>query len=74
MNTLYFIARCSLSAGLSCIISIACSVIVLVLLASLVNVLGLNYKSDTYWVFNIVTVSLVISWIISFGCCMTMIK
>jgi hypothetical protein len=74
MNTLYFIAKCCLSAGLSCIVSIAFSVIMLVILATLVDALGLNYKGDTYWVFNIVSVSLVISWIISFASFMSIIK
>jgi hypothetical protein len=74
MNTLYFIARVLLSAGLSCITSIACSMIMLALLASLVDVLRLNYKSDTYWALNVVLVGLVISWIFSFISFMSIIK
>jgi hypothetical protein len=46
----------------------------LALLASLVDTLGLNYKGDTYWVFNVVAVSLVLSWIISFISFMSIIK
>ena len=74
MNTLYFIAKCCLSAGLSCVTSICCSMMMLALLASLVDALGLNYKGDTYWVFNVVAVSLVLSWIVSFVSFMSIIK
>lgn len=74
MNILYLIGRICLSAGLSCIVSICYSMITLGLLASLVDALGLNYKGDTYWVFNVVLVSLILSWIFSFVSFMSIIK
>ena len=74
MNIVYFICKVCLSIGLSFIVSISCSLITLSILASLVDVLKLNYKGDTYWVFNVVLVSLIISWIISFVSFMSIIK
>ncbi len=74
INILYFIARCLLSAGLSCITSIACSLTILALLASLVDAFRLNYKGDTYWALNVALIGMVISWIFSFISFMSIIK
>jgi hypothetical protein len=74
MNVWSFIARILLSAGLSCITSIGFSVALLAILASLVHFFELNYRSENYWVFNVSMIGLVISWIISFGCFMSIIK
>jgi len=74
MSILYFIAKCSLSAGLACIISIAFSLIMLSISASIVDVLGLNYKSNNYWAIHMAMVGLVVSWVISFGCFMSIMK
>jgi hypothetical protein len=74
MNTLEFIGRLSLSAGLACIVSICCSMGITALLFSLAHAFEWNYKGDTYWIFNVSFITLVISWIISFGCFMSITK
>jgi len=74
MSLWSFIARLCLSAGLSCITSIGFSVVLLAILASLVHLFGLNYRGENYWVFTVSMVGLVISWIISFCCFMSIIK
>ena len=68
------IAKFLLSMGLACIISIACSIGITALLFIIVHAFELNYKGDNYWVFNVSLISLIISWIISFGCFMSIIK
>jgi hypothetical protein len=42
--------------------------------ASIVDVLGLNYKSNNYWAIHMAMVGLVVSWVISFGCFMSIMK
>jgi hypothetical protein len=78
MNILYFIARCFLSIGLACVIacviSIACSLGVSWFVLKIVHVFDLNPGRDNYWVFNVTIVSLIFSWIISFGYFMSIIK
>jgi hypothetical protein len=74
MNILDFIGRFLLSIALSCVVSIICSMGITSLLFTIVHAFELNYKGDNYWVFNVSFISLVISWIISFGCCMSVIK
>ena len=74
MNTLLFIGKCCFSAGLACIVSIACSVVMLVVLASIVDILDLNYKGNNYWAIHTSMVTLVVGWVISFGCFMSAIK
>jgi hypothetical protein len=74
MNIFDFIGRFLLSIGLACVVSIACSMGITTLLFSIVNAFELNYKGDNYWVFNVSLISLIISWIISFGCFMSIIK
>jgi hypothetical protein len=68
MNTLLFIAKCFLSAGLACLVAIMSSIMTTIILAKIVDILELNYKGDTYWVLYISLATLVISWIISFFC------
>lgn len=74
MNTLLFIAKCCLSVGLSCLVAIISSIIMTVILAKIVDILELNYKSDTYWVLHISLFTLIISWIISFVCFMSILR
>jgi hypothetical protein len=64
---LEFIARLFLSTVLACVISVACSVCITSLLFHIVQVFDLNPGRDNYWVFNVTIVSLIFSWIISFG-------
>lgn len=68
------IARFLLSIGLSCVISIACSMGITALLFIMVHTFEINYKGDNYWVFNVSLVSLIVSWIVSFGYFMSVIK
>lgn len=74
MNLWSFIARLCLSAALSCITSIGFSVVLLAILASLVHFFGLNYRGENYWIFTAAMIGLIFSWIISFGCFMSIIK
>jgi hypothetical protein len=69
-----FIGRLSLSIGLSCIVSLSLSMGVTFLLFILGHALDWNYKGDTYWVFNVSIVTLVLSWIVSFGYFVSVIK
>jgi len=74
MNILYFIGRFLLSIGLACVISIACSMGITALLLNIVHTFDLNPGRDNYWVFNVLVIVLIVSWIISFGCFMSIIK
>ena len=74
MNILNFIGRFLLSIGLACVVSIACSVGIMALLFAIVHAFELNYNRDAYWIFNVSIVSLIVSWIISFGCFMSINK
>ena len=74
MNILLFIAKCFLSAGLACLVSIMSSVMITIILAKIVDILELNYKSNTYWVLHISVFALIISWIISFVCFMSILR
>jgi len=73
MNPL-FIAKFLLSMGLSCLVSILCSTGITALLFIMVHVFELNSNRDAYWVFNVSVISLILSWIISFGYFMSTIK
>lgn len=74
MNILDFIGKLLLSAALACVISIACSMGITTILFSVGHAFEWNYKGDTYWIFNVSIVALVLSWIISFGYFMIAIK
>lgn len=74
MNMLEFIGRLSLSLAASCFISLILSMGVTALLFTLAHAFAWNYKGDIYWIFNVSMVTLVLSWIISFGYFMSMIK
>lgn len=74
MNTLLFIGKCFLSAGLACLVAIMSSIIMTVILAKIVDIMGLNYKGDTYWVLHISIFTLIIGWIISFVCFMSILR
>jgi hypothetical protein len=74
MNTLDFIGRFLLSMALACVISIVCSLGITALLLHIVHAFDLNPGRDNYWVFNVTIISLIVSWIISFGCFMSIIK
>ena len=69
-----FIGKFMLSIALACLVSVACSAGITSLLFSLADVFGWHYKGDVYWIFNITIISLIISWIITFGICMSKIK
>lgn len=60
--------------ALACVISIACSMGITALLLNIVHAFDLNPGRDNYWVFNVTVISLIVSWIISFGCFMSIIK
>jgi hypothetical protein len=74
MNTLLLIAKGLLSAGLACLVAIMSSIMMTVILAKIVDILGLNYKGDTYWVLHISIFTLIIGWIISFVCFMSILR
>jgi hypothetical protein len=74
MNILDFIGRFLLSMALACVISIVCSIGITTLLFNVVHAFDLNSGRDNYWVFNVTIISLIVSWIISFGCFMSIIK
>ena len=74
MNILDFIGRFLLSIALACVVSIMCSMGITALLFNIVHAFELNYNRDAYWVFNVSIISLIVSWIISFGCFMSIIK
>jgi uncharacterized membrane protein HdeD (DUF308 family) len=74
MNIFDFVGRFLLSIGLACVVSIACSMGITSLLFNIVHSFELNQNRDAYWVFNVSIISLIVSWIISFGCFMSIIK
>jgi hypothetical protein len=74
MNIFDFVGRFLLSIGLACVVSIACSMGITSLLFNIVHAFELNQNRDAYWVFNVSIISLIVSWIISFGCFMSIIK
>ena len=71
---LKFIALFCLNVGLAGVISIACSLGITALLLHIVHAFDLNPGRDNYWVFNVTIISLIVSWIVSFGCFMSIIK
>ncbi len=74
MNILDFIGKFLLSIALACVVSIMCSMGITALLFNVVHAFDLNPGRDNYWVFNVSIISLIVSWIISFGCFMSIIK
>jgi|688.fasta_scaffold436479_3 hypothetical protein len=74
MNTLLFIGKCCLSGGLACAVSIAFSVTILCMMVSVTDFLGLNYAGHNYLAIHTSMVSLVVSWIISFTCFMSILR
>ena len=71
---LEFIGRLSLSIAASCFVSLILSMGITALLFTLGHAFEWNYKGDTYWIFNVSIITLVTSWIISFGYFMSVIK
>jgi hypothetical protein len=71
---LEFIGKLMLSIALACVISILLSMFILMLLGNIGNTLGWNHNRDMYWIFNVSIVTLVFSWILSFGYFMSVIK
>lgn len=69
-----FIGKFMLSIALACLISVACSAGITSLLFSLARIFEWHYKGGVYWISNVTIISLIISWIISFGCFMSIIK
>jgi len=49
------------------IFSFAIAFGVLAALYSIVHIFQLNYGRDAYWIFNVASLSFIISWIIIFG-------
>lgn len=74
MNILNFIGKLLLSMALSCVLSILLSMFVTMLLGNIGLALGWNHNRDMYWIFNVSIVTLVLSWVISFGYFMSVIK
>lgn len=74
MNILDFIAKLLLSMALSCVLSIGCSMIITMILGNIGNALGWNHNRDMYWIFNVSIITLVLTWILSFGYFMSTIK
>jgi hypothetical protein len=71
---LEFIGRLSLSIAASCFVSLILSMGITALLFTLGHAFEWNYKGDIYWIFNVSIVTLVLSWIVSFGYFMSVIK
>jgi len=74
MNILDFIAKLLLSMALSCVLSIGCSMVITLLLGNIGHFLEWNHNRDMYWIFNVSIITLVLTWIISFGYFMSNIK
>lgn len=62
------------SFSLSMLIGLLIALFVLSILRIFVNVFELNYYRNNYWVLTISLWTWWISWIISFGCWMTILK
>jgi hypothetical protein len=71
---LEFIGRLSLSIALSCVVSLVLSMGITFLLFTIAHAFEWNYKGDIYWIFNVSIVTLILSWIVSFGYFMSVIK
>ena len=68
-----FVGKLMLSTALACVISILLSMFITMLLGNIGHFLEWNHR-DMYWIFNISVISLIVSWIISFGYFMSAIK
>ena len=71
---LEFIGRLSLSLALSCVVSLVLSMGVTFLLFTIGDALEWNHGKDMYWIFNVSIITLILTWIISFGYFMSTIK
>jgi len=71
---LNFIVQFLLNLTLSFIISIVLSMGIAFIFLNIAHTFEWNYKGDIYWILNMSTVIMIISWIISFGYFMSIIK
>jgi hypothetical protein len=71
MSLLYKILLGSIGATS---ISLCVAIAVLLTLKAIVYIFELNYGRDVYWVFTVTNIVFVISWIISFGYFMSIVK
>lgn len=55
-------------------ISLCVAILILLVLKAIVYTFELNYGRDVYWVFTVINILFAISWIVSFGYFMTVIK
>lgn len=69
-----FVGKLMLSIALACVISVFFSMFTLMLLGNIGRFLEWNHGKDMYWIFNVSIVTLVLSWIVSFGYFMSTIK
>jgi hypothetical protein len=74
MNILDFIAKLLLSTALACVISILLSMFITMLLGNIGHFFEWNHNRDMYWIFNVSIITLVLTWILSFGYFMSTIK
>jgi hypothetical protein len=56
---------CALLSSFS--LGVVVSTIVLMILFSVVNIFELNYKGNSYWVFNMVFISFILSFLFGLG-------
>jgi hypothetical protein len=55
-------------------ISLCVAIAVLLILKAMVYTFELNYGRDAYWVFTVTNIIFIISWIVSFGYFMSIVK
>jgi hypothetical protein len=69
-----FVGKLMLSTALACVISILLSMFITMLLGNIGHFLEWNHNRDMYWIFNVSIITLVLTWILSFGYFMSTIK
>ena len=71
---LNFIVQFLLNLTLSFIISIVLSMGIAFIFLNIAHTFEWNYKGDIYWIFNVSIITLILTWIVSFGYFMSIIK
>jgi len=69
-----FLTKLSLGLIGATSISLCVAIAVLLTLKAIVYIFELNYGRDVYWVFTVTNIVFAISWIVSFGYFMSVIK
>jgi hypothetical protein len=69
-----FLTKLSLGLIGATSISLCVAIAVLLTLKAIVYIFELNYGRDVYWVFTVTNIVFAISWIVSFGYFVSVIK